>query len=142
MAKRMRAFQAKTLKCLSIQEPDVPIQIAGQTCHIRDTSESDSMSLKSSLASPSRDLWEIAIAQELESLREAGTWDIVEPPRGAKFFPSKLVLKLKRNSDGTLKRIKERLVLLRNLQRPDIDFYDIYAPVADFVLVQIVIAAS
>jgi hypothetical protein len=59
--------------------------------------------------------------------------------QGAKIFPSKLVLKVKRNSDGTFERRKARLVLLENLQRPDIDFYDTYAPVADFVVVQIVI---
>ena len=137
-----RAFQAQTLKCHAPQERDVRIPNAGQTCHIRDISESDSPSLKSALNSPSRDLWEIAIAEELESLREAGTWDIVEVPRGAKIFPSKLVLKVKRNSDGTFERRKARLVLLGNLQRPDIDFYDTYAPVADFVVVRIVIATA
>jgi Reverse transcriptase (RNA-dependent DNA polymerase) len=138
----LRAFQAETLKCHSTQEPNVRIPIAGQTCHIRDTSESDSPSLKSALASPSRDLWEIAIAEELEYLREAGTCDVDEPPSGAKIFPSKLVLKVKRNSDGTFERIKARLVLLGNLQRPDIDLYDTYAPVADFVVVRIVIATA
>jgi hypothetical protein len=60
--KEWRAFQAETLKFHSTQEPDVRIPITGQNCHIRDTYESDSPSLKSSLASPSRDLWEIAIA--------------------------------------------------------------------------------
>jgi hypothetical protein len=133
-----RALQAETLKCHSTQEPDVRIPIAGQTSHIRDTSESDSQSLKYALASPSRDLWEIAIAEELESLREAVTWDVFEAPSGAKIFPSKLVLKVKRISDGTFERIKARLVLLGNLQRPDIDFYDTYAPVADFVVVRII----
>jgi hypothetical protein len=54
-----RAFQAETLKCNSTQEPDVRIPIAGQTCHTRDTSDSDPPSLKSALASPSRDLWKI-----------------------------------------------------------------------------------
>jgi hypothetical protein len=49
-------------------------------------------------------MWEIEIAEELESLREAGTWNVVEPPRGAKIFPSKLVLKVKRKSDGKFER--------------------------------------
>jgi hypothetical protein len=71
-----REFQAETLKFLSLKEPDIIIPIAGQTSHIRDTSESDS--LKSSLASPSRDLWEIAITKELESLLEAGTWKLLK----------------------------------------------------------------
>jgi hypothetical protein len=39
-----RAFQAESLKCHSTQEPDVLIPISGQTCHIRDTSESASPS--------------------------------------------------------------------------------------------------
>jgi Reverse transcriptase (RNA-dependent DNA polymerase) len=71
----------------------------------------------------------------LESVREAGTWNVVAPPRGAKLFPSKLVLKVKRNSDGTFERRKVRLVLLGNFQIPDVDFYDTYAPVADSVVV-------
>jgi hypothetical protein len=137
-----RAFQAQTLECHSPQRPDVKIPITGQTCHVRDTSESDSPSLKAALSSPNRDLWEIAIAEELESLRVAGTWDIVDTPRGVKIFPSKFVLKVKRNSDGSFERRKARLVLLGNLQRPDIDFYDTYAPVADFVVVRIVIATA
>jgi hypothetical protein len=87
-------------------------------------------------------LWEIAIAEELKSLREAGTWEVGEPPRGAKIFPSKLVLKVKRNSDGTFERRKGHLVLLGNLQRPDIDFYDTYTSVADFGIVRIVIATA
>ena len=104
--------------------------------------ESDEPSLKEALNSSNRDLWEAAIAEELESLREAGTWDVVEAPRGAKVFPSRFVLKVKRNSDGTFERRKARLVLLGNLQRPCIDFYDTYAPVADFVVVRIVLATA
>jgi transposase InsO family protein len=58
-----RAFQVQTIKCHALQERDVRIPIAGQTCHIRDISESDYPSLKTALNSPSRDLWEIAIAE-------------------------------------------------------------------------------
>jgi hypothetical protein len=36
-----------------------------------------------------------------------------------------------------VERHKARLVLLGNLQRPEIDFYDTYAPVADFTVVRI-----
>jgi hypothetical protein len=52
-------------------------------------------------------------------------------------FPSKLVLKVKRHSDGAVELHKERLVLLGNLQRPHIDIYDTNAPVADFAVVRI-----
>jgi hypothetical protein len=46
------------------------------------------------------------MAEELESLREAGRWDVAKPTRGAKIFPFKLVLKVKQNSDGTFERRK------------------------------------
>jgi Reverse transcriptase (RNA-dependent DNA polymerase) len=87
-------------------------------------------------------LWEIAISEELESLHEAGTWEVAVPPRGGKLFPSRFVLKVKRNSDGSLERRKARLVLMGNLQRPHINYFDTYAPVADFVVVRIVLAMA
>jgi hypothetical protein len=116
---------------------------AEQTCHVRKAvEESDSPTLKQALSSPSRDMWEVAIAEELESLREAGTWDDVEQPHGVKIFPSRFVSKVKRHSDGFFERRKARLVLMGNLQRPNIDYFDTYAPVADFVVVRIVLAMA
>jgi Reverse transcriptase (RNA-dependent DNA polymerase) len=69
-------------------------------------------------------------------------WDNVEPPRGTKIFPSKLVLKVKRNSDGTYECRKARLVLSGTLQISGIDFCDKYVPVAEFVVVLIVISTA
>jgi hypothetical protein len=83
--------------------------------------DTNTPSLKVSLKSQNSDLWESAIHEELESLREAQTWDNVEAPKGAKVFPSKFVLKVKRHSEGTVYRHKERLVLLGNLQRSHSD---------------------
>jgi Reverse transcriptase (RNA-dependent DNA polymerase) len=57
-------------------------------------------------------------------------------------FPSKFVLKVKRHSNGAVERHKARLVLLGNLERPHIDFYDTYAPVADFAVVCIMFAIA
>jgi Reverse transcriptase (RNA-dependent DNA polymerase) len=115
---------------------------AEKACHIRKAIELDEPSLKEALNSSNRDLWEAAIVEELESLREAGTWDVVEAPREAKLFPSRFVIKVKRNSDGTLERRKARLFILGNLQRPFVDFYDAYAPVADFVVVRVVLSTA
>jgi hypothetical protein len=57
-------------------------------------------------------------------------------------FPSKFVLKVKRHSDGAVERHKARLVLLGYLQRSHIDFYDTYAPVADFAVVRIMVVLA
>jgi hypothetical protein len=108
-----------------------------QQCHTSHPIDTDTPSLKVALKSQNSDLLEAAIHEELESLREAQTWDEVEASKGAKVFPSKFVLKGKRHSDGAVERHKARLVLLGNLQRPHIDFYDTYAPVADFAVLRI-----
>jgi hypothetical protein len=129
--------------CCHLQWSEQPVPAdAAQSCHVQKARESDSPTLKEALSSPYRDLWEAAIAEELESLREAGTWELVEPPRGIKVFPSRFVLKVKRNSDGSLERRKARLVLKGNFQRADIDYFDTYAPVADFVVVRIMLAMA
>ena len=73
-----------------------------------------------------------AISEEFESLLEAETWEVVQPPAGIRIFPSKFVLKIKRNSDGSIERYKARLLLLGHLQRPEVDFIDTYDPVVDF----------
>jgi Reverse transcriptase (RNA-dependent DNA polymerase) len=108
-----------------------------QQCHTSQLVDTDTPSLKVALKSHNSDLWEAAIHEELESLREAETCKEVEALKGAKLFPSKFVLKVKRHSDEANECHKTRLVLLVNLQRPDIDFYDTYAPVANFSVVRI-----
>jgi hypothetical protein len=74
---------------------------------------------------------------------KAGTWNVADrPTAGARVFPSKFVLKIKRNSDGTIERYKARLVLLGHLQRPNIDFFETYAPVVDFTAVRIALVIA
>jgi hypothetical protein len=136
------AFQKKSKDCHLSQIQEPLVADAGQTCHVRKSIDSDEPSLKEALSSSNRYLWEASIAEELEPLRESGTWDVVGAPRGAKVFPSRFVLKVKRNSDGTFERRRARLVLQRNLQRLYVDSYDTYAPVANFVVVRIVLATA
>jgi Reverse transcriptase (RNA-dependent DNA polymerase) len=125
--------------CLDINNRNVLNNLRSlQNCHTSHPVDTDTPSLKVALKSQNSDLWEAAIHEELESLREAQTRDKVEASKGAKVFPSKFVLKVKRHSDGAVERHKTRLVLIGNLQRPDIDFYDTYAPVADFAVVCII----
>jgi hypothetical protein len=52
------------------------------------------------------------------------------------------VLKVKRNSDGTVERYKARLVLMGHLQRENIDFFETYAPVVDFTAVRIALVIA
>jgi Reverse transcriptase (RNA-dependent DNA polymerase) len=120
----------------------VLLQNENFTCHKTSSEDPDTPTLTKDLQSSQSELWMEAIAEEFESLLEAETWDVVQPPVGLRIFPSKFVLKVKRNSNGSIERYKARLVLLGHLQRPDIDFFETYAPVVDFTAVRIALAIA
>jgi Reverse transcriptase (RNA-dependent DNA polymerase) len=85
------------------------------------------------------------IQEELNSLEQMGTWDVVdriEVPRDAKILPSKFVLKVKRQADGTIDRFKARLVAMGNLQESDIEYDITFAPVVDFTVVRMMTAIA
>ena len=114
-----------------------PTLTSHSQCHATAVEDMDSPTLKQALNSSEKEQWVEAIAEELESLREAGTWEIVpRAPPGNRVFPSKFVLKIKRNADRTIERYKARLVLLGHLQRQNIDYFETYSPVVDFTAVR------
>ena len=69
---------------------------------------------------------------EFESLTKNNTWELVPPPEGKNIVGSKWVLKMKRNSDGSLDRFKDRLVTQWYTQTRGIDYEEVFAPVAKY----------
>jgi hypothetical protein len=102
----------------------------------------DTPSLKSALHSAEKEHWQAASAEELESLEAAGTWVLTERPPRVRVFPSRIILKVKRGSDGSIDRHKARLVLLGHLKRPEIDYNEKYAQVADFTVIRALLAKT
>lgn len=74
--------------------------------------------------------WRNAMIDELESHRRNGTWELVERPPGRKIVGAKWVLKIKRNEKDEIVKHKARLVAQGCIQKPGIDFEEVYAPVA------------
>jgi hypothetical protein len=80
---------------------------------------SDMPSAMEALKSEDADKLMEAIHNELASLREMRTWELIdkkEVPTDARILLCKLVLKIKRHEDGTVERYKARVVILGNLQ--------------------------
>jgi hypothetical protein len=79
---------------------------------------------------------------ELTSIEENETWSICELPPGHKPIGLKWVYKLKRDADGNVLKHKARLVAKFYVQRPEIDFDEVFAHVARLDSVRLLLAIA
>jgi hypothetical protein len=70
--------------------------------------------------------WEQDMKEEMDSLVNNQTWDLVQLPAGKRALQNKWVYKLK-EEDGGKKRHKARLVVKGFSQKKGIDFDDIFS---------------
>jgi hypothetical protein len=97
-------------------------------------------SLKEALSGPHKTRWREALDLEYQSLLENGTSKLTRLPGGQKALPCHWVLALKYNADGSLERFKARLVAQGNHQEFGVNCDDVYAPVARFESLRLVLA--
>jgi Reverse transcriptase (RNA-dependent DNA polymerase) len=75
-------------------------------------------------------------------LKNAGTWELVDPPSGANIVGSKWVFRAKKDAAGNIARYKARLVAQGFSQVPGVDYFDTYAPVAKLASTRTVLALA
>ena len=85
-------------------------------------------------------LWLEAIQAELMALIANGTWETVVPPIGANIVTSKWVFKAKMHIDGTLDKLKARLVARGFSQVCGVDYSETFAPTAKFDTLRLFLA--
>ena len=103
-------------------------RVVGNAFVAKSSSSDEPRSLKEALESPDAELWEKAMAEEIDSLHKNGTWVLEEPPPGVKTIPCMWLFKIKRDAHGNVERYKARLVALGNRQVAGVDFEEVYAP--------------
>jgi len=91
---------------------------------------------------PDWPLWEKAINEELETLCQAGTWELTEAPPDANIVGSKWVFRTKKDAAGNVIRYKACLVAQGFSQVPGIDYFDTFAPVAKFAAIRSVLVMA
>jgi len=69
--------------------------------------------------------------KELQALADTRTWDIVSLPQGKRPIGCKWVYKVKCKADGSIERLKARLVVKGFTQKEGIDYTKTFSPVVN-----------
>jgi transposase InsO family protein len=97
---------------------------------------------KQAMESEEREEWKSAMQRELDSLKEMRTWTLVVLPNGKRAIKGGWVFRLKRNAAGRVVQYKARYVARGYAQRPGVDYFETYAPVAKIKSLRFVFALA
>jgi transposase InsO family protein len=84
--------------------------------------------------------WRAGMDLEIEAIERNGTWELIDLPKGMKKIGVKWVFKTKLNENGEVDKCKARLVAKGYAQQYGIDYTEVFAPVARWDTIQMVIA--
>ena len=88
------------------------------------------------------EVWRSAMVEELSTIENNKMWTLVKAPRGIKPIRVKWVYRLKRDQTGAVVKHKAQLLAKGYSQQFRIDYEEIYAPVARFDSIRILIAIA
>lgn len=86
------------------------------------------------------DGWLQAMNDEIHSIEKNDTRELTSLPEGKKSIGVKWVFKTKYKPSGEVERLKARLVVKDYKQKPGIDYYEVFAPIARLDTIHMVIA--
>ena len=86
-------------------------------------------SYKEATMGPSSKYWKGGMSDEVHSLQENNTWELVDPPKGRTVLRGRWVYTIKRGPKGEVTRYKARWVVRGFEQREGLDFNETFATV-------------
>ena len=86
--------------------------------------------------------WLSAMQDEMDSLHENYTYDLVELPKGKRALRNKWVCKVKTEEVDNAPRYKARIVVKGYQQKKGVDFDEIFAPVVKMTSIRTVLSIA
>ena len=137
---RLQQHRVESAMSAAISVKQFALAVMGQQL-----SEDEPKSVQSALKSPEREKWVEAIREEINKLMARGVFRLIEEkelPAGKTAFPMLMLFKKKRDQHGEVVRYKSRCVLDGSKMKKNVDYYESYAPVVDFVNVRLLVAVA
>ena len=86
--------------------------------------------------------WKNAMVEEMKALAKNGTWELIDLSFGKKPVGCKWVFTVKLNADGSIERLKARLMAKGFSQIYDIDYQETFAPVAKMNSIRVLLSCA
>ena len=96
--------------------------------------------IKEALECPTKEKWKVALEEEIKSMKVNQVWSLVDLPPDRKAIGNEWILKIKRKSDGSIDRYKDRLMAKGYTQKEGIDCEETFSPVVRFTSIQLLLA--
>ena len=115
--------------------------MSSQSCSFIASLDSISLSntFQEALSHPS---WHSVMIEEMDALNGNSTWNLVHLPTGKKAIGCRWVFAIKVNPDGSVARLKARLVAKWYAQTYGVDYSDTFSPVAKMTSVRLFISLA
>jgi len=113
--------------CSVVDKSDAHVSYAYAAISIDDIVEP--ITYKQAVKSPLCDKWKMAMKDEIQSLKDNNTWDIVNVLSDQHVLKGRWVYKVKRDAHGQVSRYKARWVVKGYKQQFDIDYDQIFVSV-------------
>ncbi|XP_074300694.1 uncharacterized protein LOC141631996 [Silene latifolia] len=88
------------------------------------------------------DGWCRAMQEEIDALEHNGTWELTDLPPDKKAIGCCWVYKIKYKSNGSIERLKARLVVFGNHQIEGLDYGETFAPIVKMVTIRTFLAVA
>lgn len=97
---------------------------------------------KEALDGPDKQHWEAALQEEVQNLIDNNVYEVVPIPKGVKPITSKMVFRVKYDTNGNVERHKIRIVARGFTQVEGVDYKEVWAPVANLESIRIILALA
>ena len=104
--------------------------------------ENDPLTVEEAMDRTDADLWKEAMNQEMKSLEDNGTWELVDLPPSRKPLQCKWVFRTKRDASGKIAKYKARLVVKGFAQKKGLDFDETFSPVVRYSSIRYLLALA